>query len=133
MILVDTSALYALADQGDPHHAEARARLHAALEAREPLLTHNYVLVEAMALIQHRLGLPAALKLARSAQAFEIEWVDQSLHEEAVERLARAPRRSVSLVDQVSFLIMRARGVTAALAFDQDFRDEGFRLYGGSG
>ncbi len=131
MIFVDTSALYAMADQGDPHHARAKERLQTALEAREELLTHNYILVEAMALIQHRLGLPAALKLARSARAFEIEWVHQGLHEEAVERLARASRRQVSLVDQVSFLIMRARGVTRVLAFDRDFLAEGFRLYEG--
>lgn len=131
MIFVDTSALFALADRGDPHHAQAKAWLQAALEAQEELLTHNYVLVEAMALIQHRLGLPAALKLAQSAQAFEIEWVHQGLHEEAVERLARARRRPVSLVDQVSFLVMRARGVTRALALDRDFLAEGFQLYEG--
>lgn len=131
MILVDTSALYALADQADPYHAQAKEWLQAALEAQEELLTHNYVLVEAMALIQHRLGLPAALKLAQSAQAFEIEWVHQGLHEEAVERLARARQRQVSLVDQVSFLVMRARGVVRALAFDRDFLAEGFQQYVG--
>lgn len=98
-------------------------------EAREALLTHNYILVEAMAVIQHRLGRPAALKLARSAEAFEVEWVHQGLHEEAVERLARASRQQLSLVDQVSFLVMLARGVTRALAFDQDFLGEGFQQY----
>ncbi len=34
-------------------------------------------------------------------------------------------------LDQVSFLVMRGRGLDAALAFDRDFEVEGFRLYGG--
>lgn len=129
MIFVDASALYALADQADPHHAQATQAFQGLLKAGEGLLTHHYVLVEALALIQHRLGLAAAVKLARSAQAFEIEWVDQGLHEEAVHRWGRA-RRPVSLVDEVSFLLMRARGVTTAFAFDRDFLEEGFQLYG---
>ncbi len=51
MIFLDTSAIYAWTDRGDPRHAEARGRLEALLKRRETLLTHNYVLVEAMSLI----------------------------------------------------------------------------------
>lgn len=131
MIFLDTSAIYALADRRDPNHELAKARFQALLDAGEETLTHNYVLVESMALIQHRLGLAAALKLARDADAFIIEWIDKTIHEEAVRRLARTRKRQVSLVDHVSFLIMRARGIETALAFDPDFADEGFQLYQG--
>jgi len=96
-------------------------------------VTHNYVLIESMALIQHRLGLAAALKLAQDSDAFEIEWVDKTLHDQAVGRLARSRKRQVSFVDQVSFLVMRLRGIETALAFDRDFLDEGFQLYEGEG
>lgn len=130
MIFLDTSAIYAMADLADPRHEVATRRFKTLLDTGQGLLTHNYVLVESMALVQHRLGLPAALKLAQSARAFEVEWVDRALHDEAVRRLARS-RRSVSLVDQVSFLVMRARGVDTALAFDPDFAAEDFRLYEG--
>lgn len=77
----------------------------------------------------NRLGLTAALKVAESARAFEIEWVDRSRHAEAVCHLAASPRRRVSLVDQVSFLVMRSRAVDTALAFDPDFTAEGFRAF----
>ena len=129
MIFLDTSAIYAMADRGDPRHAEATERFRAAIALGEAILTHNYVLVEAMALIQSRLGLEPALKLAHDCRAFDIEWVDEAMHEEAVRRLARARKRQVSLVDHVSFLVMRRRVARTALAFDPDFEDEGFELF----
>ena len=46
MIFVDTSAIYAWTDAGDPNHRTAVRRLAAILERGEDLLTHNYVLVE---------------------------------------------------------------------------------------
>jgi predicted nucleic acid-binding protein len=132
LIFVDTSALYALADRADRNHDEARLRFSAVLNAAEGLVTHNYVLVESIALIQNRIGPAAALDLARTADNFEIEWVDEKLHQEAIRALARSPKRRISFVDQVSFLVMRGRGVETALAFDSDFEREGFRAYAGS-
>lgn len=133
MIFLDTSAIYAMADRGDPRHAAAKERFQALLDRGEGLLTHSYVLVEAMALIQSRLGLEVALKLAHDSRGFEIEWIDGATHEEAVRGLARGGKRQVSLVDQVSFLVMQRRGVRMALAFDPDFEEEGFILFQGRG
>jgi predicted nucleic acid-binding protein len=126
---VDTSALYALADRADPNHGEARRLFSALLRSAEGLVTHNYVLVESIALIQNRIGTSAALALARTADNFEVEWVDKTLHHEAIRALARSPKRRISLVDQVSFLVMRSRDIESALAFDKDFVREGFRQY----
>ena len=133
MIFLDTSAIYAWTDRGDPRHAEARERLAAVLEGQEALVTHNYVLVEAMSLVQSRLGMAAALKLASDARAFEVEWVDRAAHQEAVRRWEQRGKRQVSFVDEVSFLIMRRRGVRTAFAFDADFQTEGFAVFEGHG
>lgn len=129
MIFLDTSVIYAMADRADPRHERAKEYFRAVLEAGEPVVTHNYVLVESMALIQHRLGLAPALQVAESSRALEMEWIDKDLHDEAVRRLAANKRRRVSLVDQVSFIVMRLRGIGTALTFDEDFAAEGFRLY----
>ncbi len=126
---MDTSAIYALADRNDPRHNEARERFQRTLESGEDLITHNSVLVEAMAVIQNRLGLAAALQTANDCRAVEIEWVTEAVHDEALRRLARRGHRRVSIVDQGSFLVMRRRGVRTALAFDPDFEAEGFRLF----
>jgi len=128
---IDTSAIYAWTDRGDPNHEEAKRRLSSVLAAGEPLLTHNYVLVECGALLQKRLGLEIALSVLEDARSFELEWVERGTHEEAVRRLRVKRRRQVSLVDQVSFLVMRSRGMDTAFAFDQHFEDEGFRIFVG--
>jgi predicted nucleic acid-binding protein len=132
MTFVDTSAIYAWADAGDPNHERAVRRLQALLDAGETLLTHNYVLVEALALLQARLGLAAAVKLARDSSQFVVEWVDDDLHATGLAELMRSKKRHVSLVDHISFLVMTRRGVTTAFAFDPDFTSAGFRLVGGN-
>ena len=129
MIFVDTSAIYAWADAADPNHSTAVRRLQAILRQGDELLTHNYVLVESIALLQARLGLAAAMKLASDATAFVIEWVDDELHASGIHEWQRSRKRQVSLVDHISFLVMRRRHVAAAFAFDPDFISAGFRLF----
>ncbi|MBI2218169.1 MAG: PIN domain-containing protein [Candidatus Rokubacteria bacterium] len=131
MIFLDTSAIYAWADAADPNHHTAVRRLQGVLDNGEELLTHNYVLVESIALLQTRLGLAAATKLARDSTAFVVEWVDDDLHASGIRELERSKRRHVSLVDHISFLVMRRRHVTTAFAFDADFTSAGFRLLEG--
>ena len=129
MIFLDTSAIYALADRADPNHAAALDKFQQILADGEILLLHNYILIESAALIQGRLGLHPALLFLSDAKAFEVEWVDSSLHEEAQRELAAIGRRGVSLVDCTSFVVMRRRGVRRVFAFDPDFREQGFTIY----
>jgi predicted nucleic acid-binding protein len=66
------------------------------------------------------------LQFASDSRAFEIEWVDETIHEEAVRAMARRRSQRISFVDQVSFVVRRRRGIAAALSFDPDFDREGF-------
>ncbi len=127
MIFLDTSLVYALADQRDQYHPVARRRFELALQSRRPLVTHSYVLLESMALAQRRLGLQAALRFSRDSRAFEIEWVSAALHREAVAALAAGA--GATLVDQVSFAVMRRRRIDEALTLDTGFVTAGFRSF----
>lgn len=132
MILLDTSAVYALADRADPNHERARVSFERALGDDEKFLLHSYVIVESAALLQGRLGLQAALAFLGDVKAtgsFERVWIDEAVHDRALARLARLGKRGVSLVDCTSFVLMESRGVREALAFDRDFEDQGFALY----
>jgi predicted nucleic acid-binding protein len=127
--LVDTSALFALLDADDANHERARAHLAAVLADGEALLTHEYVLVETIALVQRRLGLgPLRRFLDDLLPSIEVAWVDEALHVEAREALLAADQRGVSLVDRVSFLVMRRHGVRRAFTFDADFAAAGFEV-----
>jgi len=131
VILLDTSAIYALADRADPNHTRAQSLFQQAIDNREVLLVHSYILAEAAALLQHRLGLSIALRFLREATAFQSHWITSQDHREAAELLARRGKRGLGLVDCTSFVVMRRSGVEEAFAFDADFLREGFRLYGG--
>ncbi|MFV1957919.1 MAG: type II toxin-antitoxin system VapC family toxin, partial [Planctomycetota bacterium] len=58
-VFADTSALLAVLDADDRHHARARSVWTRLLDAKERLVTGNYVLVETHALVRTRLGFPA--------------------------------------------------------------------------
>jgi predicted nucleic acid-binding protein len=62
----------------------------------------------------------------KGVQLLNVHWVTQDEHLSAVEMLERRSRRNLSLVDCVSFVVMREHGVTTALAYDADFEREGF-------
>jgi predicted nucleic acid-binding protein len=129
VILVDTSAFYALIDLRDPNHPKARDELERLATADEGLLSHDHILVESTALIQRRLGLSVLRRFVDDILPLvAIAWVDKTLHLEAREALLASGRRQVSLVDWTSFLVMRRHGVTRAFAFDPDFREQGFEV-----
>ena len=126
---VDTSALLAVLDADDAQHARASRNWRSLVSANETLLTTSYVLVETFALAQARLGLDASRSLdADVVPSLNIVWVDETLHRPAVAALLVAKRRDLSLVDCVSFEVMRRAGVARAFAFDRHFREQGFSV-----
>ncbi|HID83570.1 MAG TPA: PIN domain-containing protein [Anaerolineaceae bacterium] len=132
-VFVDTSALYALLDADDRYHAAAAAAWRELLQDEGTVLfTSNYVMVETFALVQHRLGIPAVRALQQDLlPVMTVRWVDAEVHQAAVAALLAAGRRDLSLVDCVSFELMRRHGWDMALTFDSDFHDQGFRCIPG--
>ncbi len=125
---VDTSALYSLLDEDDLNHAAAREWLTGpGRDAGEILVSHNYVVVETAALVRRRLGSDATRVLFQGLlPAVSIFYVDEHLHRLAVASYLAASRLRPSLVDWVSFEMMRNSRVERAFAFDRDFSNEGF-------
>jgi predicted nucleic acid-binding protein len=129
-IFIDTSAFLAVLDQGDAGHAKATQAWTDILSTDAGLVTTNYVVVETCALVQNRLGLKALRVFHEDlAPILQIQWVDEAVHHAAVGTLLAVARTNLSLVDCVSFEIMRLLGIASAFTLDKHFKEQGFRCF----
>jgi predicted nucleic acid-binding protein len=128
-VFVDTSALLAFINPKDESHDRALRAFETLEKRRAPLLFTSFVVVETYALLGRRLGLEAVREFRRSlAPLIEVVWVDETLHEAGLDLLLERRKRKLSLVDAVSFVAMRERGIEEAFAYDPHFEQEGFSL-----
>jgi len=124
---VDTSAFLAVLGKDDENHERARTAWGDLLTRRAPLVTSSYVLTETFAILQHRMGLDAVRVFHNDVYPIlTIEWVGNALHERGIGGALAARRRDLSLVDCVSFEVMRHRGIRKVFAFDKHFEEQGF-------
>jgi predicted nucleic acid-binding protein len=127
-MFADTSGLYAALDARDAYHPLARDAWERFRSQQEPLITSNYIVVELIALINRRLGVGAARIIERDfLPVLQIVWADEAAHGRAMAALLTANSRNLSLVDCVSFVLMRDLGLDSVFTFDAHFREQGFR------
>ena len=125
----DTSGLYSLLVSTEAGHEEVVKAYESILGARRELWTTSYVLLETVALLQHRFGLPPVRDLIDEVfPILSMEWVSSDLHLRGVERLLKEDKRRLSLVDCVSFEFLRSAGIEDVLGLDPHFESAGFRL-----
>lgn len=120
---IDTSAIYAILDASDEHHAAALA----ILRARPPrFITHELMLVESISVVDRRLGqepldqlLDVIMRDVRSAP------VDRGLFDRSLAAFRARERRRLSFVDSVTIEFCRQHGINEMFAFDDDLERAG--------
>lgn len=125
-MLLDTSGLLAFFDVGAKQHHDAVTYFHSA----KLRLVHSYVLAEFIPLATVR-GHPRASVLAfvdklQKNPLVEVVYVDEVLHQSALEFLRARLDKTWSLCDAISFLLMQQHGITEALTTDHHFEQAGF-------
>ncbi len=126
-VFVDTSAFIAVLDADDENHSKAKEIWRELVSKEEILLSTNYVLVETLAIVQHRLGIEAVRALQEDIfPILNIEWIDEHVHQAGIISVLTAMRKKLSLVDCVSFNIMRQLGIKKAFVFNTHFKEQGF-------
>jgi uncharacterized protein len=126
-VFVDTSGLFAAMVKNEERHVVARQVLDTLLVERAELFSTSYVIAETMALLQTRVGVQAALSFERDLRPLlQIVWIDEPLHQRAVEKLRGEQRRQLSLVDCASFATMRKLDLKKCFALDKHFEEQGF-------
>jgi len=113
--VADTSALYALFNEGDRHHARASA----AMESPEPIVVPREILTETIDLIGYRKGWPHARKALASLLALPHVRPAEPVNLDAVVAVYEAGGGDLSLADAV--VVQTCRVLAAEpLTFDAD-------------
>ena len=128
-MFLDTSALYAVLDSDEDNHARAARFWAKIVDGEEGLATSNYIVVESVALIQRRLGMPAVRAFTTDLlPMLSLLTISAEQHAVAVAAMLAANRRDLSLVDCSTFELMRRAGETRVFTFDGHFRQHGFEV-----
>lgn len=125
-IFADTSYFIALVISGDEHHEAAAAW---ARSSQQPLCTTEYVLIETGNFLSpigwRRRFVDLYERLEADSDSLVIS-ASHSLLRRGVDLYASRSDHAWSLVDCISFVVMRDEGLTDALTFDKHFEQAGF-------
>jgi predicted nucleic acid-binding protein len=125
---IDTGVWFGYLVREDQYHNKA-ARLMLDLQAKGVLLiTSELILSETYTLLMRKLGTKAALQFLEiinkqvESNFTEIAWVDWAILEEAKKVLGKFSDHSITLTDATSAAILRLKGISHIVTFDQHFR-----------
>ena len=128
-VFADTSALYAAIVRTEDRHDESLAIFEDLLSNGRVLQTTNYVVLETIAVLQHRIGVEPVRDFEEQIlPLITVSWVHKDLHQRGLKRLLREGNRHLSLTDCVSFEFMASSGLRDAFSLDRHFAEAGFRL-----
>ena len=127
MIYIDTSAFLAVLDADDKNHPSAKKVWESLLTEEQPLSCSDYILVETIAIMQNRLGIEAVRSFHENIfPLLTISWSEEAVYLTGLSNVLIAARRKLSLVDCISFEIMRRHGIRTVFTFDKHFKEQGF-------
>ncbi len=129
VIFADTSGLYPLLDAENAAFESVAPAWERLRDNGYSIVTTNYVLMETATLLQSRLGVGAVRDFVDDVvPVLLVEWVEAEVHGSALTAVLAANRRDLSLVDCVSFEVMRRLGIRRAFTLDGHFREQGFEV-----
>jgi predicted nucleic acid-binding protein len=128
-LFVDTSAWFEFFHIGSPSYDSVARVL---MGSERPVVTTTHVLAELAALMVGRLSHTHATQAGTFIRASsDVTLVHPDIADEAAawRLFVERPDKRYSLIDCLSFVIMRRLKITTALALDRHFAQEGFRLF----
>ncbi|MCC6739160.1 MAG: PIN domain-containing protein [Planctomycetia bacterium] len=127
----DTSAIVALFDHRDAHHATVKALLEELRGRSTHFTTTTDVFDETVTLLRGRVGHAMAVSAGeylRAGCVWRVRPVDAAVREEAWALFRRYGDHRFSLTDCTSFVTMSRFRIATALTLDADFRAMGFEV-----
>ncbi len=135
LVLLDTSALVALAFARDQRHGEAVACFRDLFATRTYLVITDYILDETFTLLKRR-GISAKkteefydlLCAAKQKGSLKVVFIDAKSFGQAWEHFLSYADQNLSFTDCTSFAVARTLKVDAVFSFDRHFEIAGFRM-----
>jgi predicted nucleic acid-binding protein len=125
-VFVDTSFVLALINERDQYHEQADA-LSFKFEESELVTTDGVLLEIGNALAKDfRQEANEIIRLLRTSSRVKVAQIDDHLLETGLAIYQKYGDKTWGLVDCISFVVMRERGLTDVLTFDADFAAAGF-------
>jgi uncharacterized protein len=124
-VFVDTGAWFAIADKNDQFHRKATDYLKRIVENRNNLITSNLVVHETAMLLSRKLSKEAALRFLQTVyndDDVEVVHCNEAMEKEAYGIFHRYTEQDFSIVDCVSFLLMKSLVIKRAFTFDKHFK-----------
>lgn len=128
-VFLDTSCIIALFNSDDPHHGQASRLLHAATSRGQQLVLTTAILCEAgdgFARRRYWQDAEAFMQSLLNDETTIVISADAGLVQRGLALMHSRGDKRWGLIDCVSFVVMRERGITAALTADRDFVQAGF-------
>lgn len=127
---LDTGYLIALEAADDQYHTAAAQHWRGFRGRHVELVTTTYVFDEVVTYFNSRGFHDKTLEIGRrliESPSVRLVHVDQELFEAGWEYLRKRSDKLYSLTDSISFVVMEREGLRTALAFDEHFKQAGFR------
>lgn len=125
VVFVDTGAWFAIIDRSDHCHRQAIGHLRAIADSGDSLATSNLVVQETAMLLSRKLSRKTAVSFLDQVcndERVRIFHADERIEQEAYRLFRKYLDHDFSVVDCVSFVLMKANGIRRAFAFDRHFR-----------
>lgn len=129
-LFLDTAYAIALSVETDAHHERA-VELAEQLEAGQTkLITTRAVLLEignVLSRVRYREAAVQLLEALEHDPQVECVPLTEELYQQALELFRIRPDKEWGMIDCVSFVVMKQRGLSEALTTDEHFEQAGFR------
>jgi uncharacterized protein len=134
MILIDTSAWYAVEVEDDENHSAAinffKKRVASSLHGSP--VTTDYILDETLTLLRMRRGIRVAAQFSdkiQNTKSLRILWIGDEIFSQALKLFKQSDERQEwSFTDCTSFSIMNGVGISESFTFDEHFASAGFAV-----
>lgn len=127
---LDTSFAFALSSQKDELHNRATALANRIRDQGNPIITTQAVLLEignSLAKAKYRHSCVSLIENLRSDTSTIVVSISNEPFDDAFNLFRDRSDKEWGLVDCVSFVVMRERGINDALTADEHFVQAGFR------